>query len=70
MADIMPIHHAIAASHASPVRGQVWCRSCGSTMPVNVAKALAHGWPKCCGATMTIDSPAEQVALRETSHGG
>ena len=40
-------------------RGQVWCRTCGSTQRVDSAKCLAHGWPKCCGYTMTIDSPME-----------
>lgn len=42
-------------------RGQVWCRSCGSTMRVNSAGAMSNGWPKCCGHTMTIDSPEEQA---------
>jgi len=41
-------------------RGQVWCRECGSTQRVNSAEALGSGWPKCCGYTMTIDSPEEQ----------
>lgn len=44
-------------------RGQVWCRSCGSTRRVNSAGAMSNGWPKCCGYTMTIDSPEEQVRL-------
>ena len=43
-------------------RGQVWCRTCGSTR--RVANGLRHAWPKCCGYTMTIDSPEEQAALR------
>lgn len=43
-------------------RGQVWCRSCGSTLRLNSASALRQvGWPKCCGYTMTIDSPEEQA---------
>jgi len=40
-------------------RGQVWCRKCGRTQSVNSAYALEHGWPKCCGETMTIDPPRE-----------
>lgn len=44
-------------------RGRVWCRSCGSTQRVNSNGAMRNGWPKCCGYTMTIDSPEEQVAL-------
>lgn len=46
-------------------RGQVWCRSCGSTRAVNSAGAMSNGWPKCCGHTMTIDSPEEQARFRE-----
>ena len=42
-------------------RGQVWCRSCGSTMRTDSAGAMRNGWPKCCGMTMTIDSPEEQA---------
>lgn len=42
-------------------RGQVWCRSCGSTRSVNVEGAMSKGWPRCCGYTMTIDSPEEQA---------
>lgn len=44
-------------------RGQVWCRKCGHTEKVNSANALKFGWPKCCGYTMTIDSPEEQNKL-------
>ena len=44
-------------------RGQVWCRHCGSTQKVDGADCLRHGWPKCCGYTMTIDSPEEQANL-------
>ena len=35
----------------------VWCRACGRSLGVNPAHCLRHGWPKCCGATMTIDQP-------------
>jgi len=38
-------------------RGKVWCRSCGNEQDVDSAQALEHGWPKCCGYTMTIDEP-------------
>ena len=44
-------------------RGQVWCRTCGHTKKVNSARCLESGWPKCCGYTMTIDSPEEQERL-------
>lgn len=44
-------------------RGKVWCRTCGAEQSVNGVNAMRHGWPKCCGYTMTIDSPKEQSAL-------
>jgi hypothetical protein len=47
-------------------RGQVWCRSCGRTYFTNSENALAKGWPKCCGYTMTIDAPTER---KVTSNG-
>lgn len=57
------LYKHITNSHPSLVRGQVWCRTCGHTEPVVTADALRRGWPKCCGQTMTIDSPEEQVSL-------
>ena len=39
-------------------RGMVWCRTCGRSQSVDSADCLQHGWPKCCGCTMTIDHPA------------
>lgn len=53
----------IAASHASLRRGRVWCRRCGETQLIDPTAAIRAGWPKCCGHTMTIDSPEEQAAL-------
>lgn len=44
-------------------RGQVWCRQCGATRRVDSSYAMRNGWPKCCGYTMTIDSPEEQKRL-------
>lgn len=41
-------------------RGQVWCTVCDRTQKVNSGGALQHGWPKCCGHTMTLDSPEER----------
>ena len=57
------MYEAMAKSHRSLTRGQVWCRECGHTERVDSAHALKYGWPKCCGYTMTIDSPAEQRRL-------
>lgn len=46
------------------IRGKVWCRTCGAEQSVNVVDAVFRdGWPKCCGHTMTIDSPEEQKAF-------
>mgnify|MGYP006318021283 FL=1 len=42
-------------------RGQVWCTSCCRMQRVDGALAMSHGWPKCCGSTMTIDSPEERA---------
>ena len=44
-------------------RGMVWCRTCGNSQKVNGISCMSNGWPKCCGYTMTIDSPEEQQAL-------
>ena len=57
------LHARLAQSHAHLARGRVWCRRCSATQAVDPAHCLQHGWPKCCGATMTIDSPEEQRAL-------
>lgn len=42
-------------------RGVVWCTQCGHSQRVDVAYALRCGWPRCCGYTMTIDSPEERA---------
>lgn len=42
-------------------RGIVWCTKCGNSQRTNSAKNLQSGWPKCCGNTMTIDSPEERA---------
>ena len=42
-------------------RGVVWCRTCGNSEFVDSGYCLRHGWPKCCGYTMTIDSPQERT---------
>ena len=55
----MSIHDKIAASHPKIERGQVWCRTCGSTRKVDPAQCLQHGWPRCCGYTMAIDALPE-----------
>lgn len=44
-------------------RGMVWCTTCGRQESVRGRSCLTTGWPKCCGYTMTIDSPEERRAL-------
>jgi hypothetical protein len=44
-------------------RGIVWCTTCDRSQKVNGELALQSGWPKCCGHTMTIDSPEERREL-------
>ena len=56
------LYDKLADCHPKLSRGQVWCRTCRSTQSVDSADALRHGWPKCCGYTMTIDPPEEWAA--------
>jgi hypothetical protein len=53
-------YRGMAESHPSLRRGMVWCRTCQRSQKVDSADCLRNGWPKCCGYTMTIDSPDEQ----------
>ena len=43
-------------------RGKVWCTVCSREQQIDSGSALKNGWPKCCGYTMTIDSPEERAA--------
>lgn len=56
----MDMHKKIAESHPKLSRGIVWCTKCGRSQKVNAGGSLRHGWPECCGYTMTIDSPEER----------
>lgn len=53
----MSIYDIIAAEVPKIARGKVWCIACKRMQRVDGVEALRYGWPKCCGATMTIDSP-------------
>lgn len=44
-------------------RGMVWCKTCGRSQSTAGTDPMRNGWPKCCGYTMTIDSPEERSAL-------
>lgn len=48
-------------------RGRVWCTVCGRTHLVNSGFCMERGWPKCCGYTMTIDSPEERASRQHTN---
>lgn len=54
------LHEKLADSHPKLRRGEVWCRTCGRHAFVDSAYSMRFGWPKCCGFTMTIDSPEER----------
>lgn len=56
---LMNIHETIAASDPALRRGQVWCKTCGRIETVDGAECLRSGWPKCCGATMSLGSPED-----------
>ena len=53
------LHELIVEDVPALKRGVVWCLKCGRSMKVDAARCLAHGWPKCCGKTMSIDNPAK-----------
>lgn len=61
------IHQKIVERVPQLRRGRVWCYRCGKTQKVDSANCLAHGWPKCCGETMSIDSPSERAKLRRVA---
>ena len=54
------LHATLGTCHPKLSRGRVWCRKCGATQKVKSGECFRSGWPKCCGATMTIDSPEER----------
>lgn len=56
----MGMYEDIVEKSPALKRGIVWCRHCGKKQKVDPVASLKNGWPKCCGYTMTIDSPEEQ----------
>ena len=64
------LHETMVKQIPQLSRGQVWCRQCGRTQRTDSADAQRLGWPKCCGFTMTIDSPEEQKRLAEKDYMG
>ena len=61
----MSMYNDMGVSHPKLSRGKVWCTECGSSKRVKSSTCLVSGWPKCCGYTMTIDSPEERKELKE-----
>jgi len=55
LSNLSTIHDKVAKDAGLP--DVVWCRECGLSQQIAPGYCLAHGWPKCCGATMTIDTP-------------
>lgn len=47
------------AKGAKIERAHVTCRKCGTSLAVDGARALRHGWPKCCGETMMLGAATE-----------
>lgn len=56
----LPNVNAVYRDMAEGMSDQVTCRRCGATRKVDPAECLRHGWPKCCGATMSLDGPKER----------
>jgi hypothetical protein len=56
-ARVQGLHGVLADAIGNPDR--VWCRECGRSEAVDAARCFRDGWPKCCGATMTIDRPGD-----------
>jgi hypothetical protein len=46
--------HAKIAKDAGLEHAKVRCKICGKKLIVDGGNCLAHGWPKCCGYTMTL----------------
>ena len=50
-------------------RGLCYCHECGRTESISGVN-FSTGWPKCCGYTMSLDSPDERAALRSQENDG
>ena len=59
------LYQTLATCHPSIARGIVWCHECGRQISVDSGECFQRGWPKCCGQTMSIDSPEERRALKQ-----
>lgn len=62
LAALSGLHDKIADDVPKIKRGLVRCLECGRVRKVDGADCLRHGWPECCGYTMTIDMPGDSHA--------
>ena len=53
------MYDKLANCHPKLRRRIVWCCKCKKSVKISSSDCLKNGWPKCCGQTMTIDSPNE-----------
>lgn len=58
------LYNDMANSHPKLQQGKVYCHTCGREEDVSSAACLQHGWPKCCGSTMSLDHPSERSGQR------
>ena len=47
---------------AKGMSDQVRCHKCGATQKIDPVECLRRGWPKCCGATMNLDTRSANIA--------
>ncbi len=59
----MSLYDDLIKCRPSLERGMVWCTVCGQSQKTDVKESFRSGWPKCCGFTMSIDSPEEREQL-------
>lgn len=55
--NLIGIHQKIVDDVPALKKGVVYCHVCMREQKVNPAHCLAHGWPKCCQTTMSLDPP-------------
>ena len=59
------LYEEIARSHPSLLNGKVFCARCGRSRQVDAAKCLRDGWPKCCGATVSLAPATAKTSVPE-----
>ena len=59
--NLQNLHSKIAEDVYGKGNRSVYCKTCGREKIVDPAFCLAHGWPRCCGYTMSLDKPKEET---------